>query len=37
MTRPDSFLPAVDIIAGDKYMIFMDVPGLSKEDIILYR
>ena len=37
MTRPDSFVPAVDIIANDKYQIFMDVPGLSKEDILLIR
>ncbi len=37
MTRPDSFVPAVDIIANDKYQIFMDVPGLSKDDILLIR
>lgn len=37
MTRPDSFVPAVDIIANDKYQIYMDVPGMSKEDIVLYR
>ena len=33
MTRPDNFLPAVDIIANEKYMIYMDIPGLCKEDI----
>ena len=26
MTRPDSFLPTVDIIASDQYIIYMDVP-----------
>ncbi len=36
-TRPDSFLPATDIIASDKYVIYMDVPGISEEDIEMYR
>jgi HSP20 family molecular chaperone IbpA len=35
--RPDSFLPAVDIIATDKYIIYMDVPGLTKDEILVYR
>ena len=37
MTRPDSFAPQVDIYAGEKYIIFMDMPGISLEDIVIYR
>jgi HSP20 family molecular chaperone IbpA len=37
MSRPDSFLPAVDIVQDGMYYIYMDIPGLSKEDIILSR
>lgn len=38
MTRPDSFLPSVDIIRTNKdYIISMDVPGMFKEDIQLSR
>lgn len=30
MQRPDSFIPSVDILASDeKYVIYMDVPGLK--------
>ena len=37
MARPDSFLPATDIIAAENYIIYMDVPGLTNEDIEIYR
>ncbi|CAD8187620.1 unnamed protein product [Paramecium octaurelia] len=37
MTRPDSFLPNTDIIATDQYIIYMDVPGLTKNEILVYR
>ncbi|EAR86836.1 50S ribosome-binding GTPase (macronuclear) [Tetrahymena thermophila SB210] len=37
MTRPDNFIPTVDIIANEQYQIWMDVPSLSKDDIIIYR
>ncbi|CAD8170560.1 unnamed protein product [Paramecium pentaurelia] len=37
LARPDSFAPATDIIANDKYTIYMDVPGISEEDIEMYR
>ncbi len=37
MTRPDSFLPNVDIIANERYLIYMDIPGMKNEDIELYR
>lgn len=37
MTRPDNFIPTVDIIANETYQIWMDVPGMSKDDIIIYR
>ena len=35
-TRPDGFTPSVDIIShgnNDKYIIYMDIPGLSEKDI----
>ena len=35
--RPDSFVPAIDIIAADKYVIYMDVPGILEDDIEMYR
>jgi len=37
MARPDSFLPNTDIIATDQYIIYMDVPGLTKDEILIYR
>lgn len=37
MSRPDSFLPLVDIVQSDQYAIYMDVPGLTKEDITVSR
>lgn len=37
MSRPDSFLPLVDIVQTDQYTIYMDVPGLTKEDISVSR
>lgn len=38
MTRPDSFMPQVDIVEeGSTYCIVMDIPGLSASDITLSR
>ncbi|CAG9321049.1 unnamed protein product [Blepharisma stoltei] len=37
ISRPDSFIPAVDIIEDSAYKIYMDISGLSKEDILLTR
>lgn len=38
MTRPDSFLPMIDIVkTKDEYIIYLDVPGINKEDITLTR
>jgi HSP20 family molecular chaperone IbpA len=38
LTRPDSFIPPVDILEeGGYYTIYMDVPGLSAKDITLAR
>lgn len=38
MTRPDSFLPNVDIASSQEgYLIILDVPGMAKEDITVYR
>ena len=37
MTRPDSFLPHTDIYEGDQYIIIIDVPGLTLEDIFITR
>lgn len=37
MSRPDSFLPLVDIVQSEQYTIYMDVPGLTKEDISVSR
>lgn len=37
LTRPDSFLPAVDIIKGDQYCIYMDLPGIDIKDIQILR
>jgi len=38
LTRPDSFMPPVDIVLEDGfYTIYMDVPGLSAKDISLAR
>ena len=38
MTRPDSFLPSVDIInSPEEYVIILDIPGMVKEDITIYR
>ena len=38
LTRPDSFLPNVDIIKGpDTYYIYMDLPGMKKEDVSVSR
>ena len=35
-TRPDSFLPPVDIIKDNLfYTIIMEVPGLNQNDILL--
>ena len=37
MTRPDSFLPKCDVIKGDEYIILIDLPGLIKENIKVFR
>jgi HSP20 family molecular chaperone IbpA len=37
MTRPDSFLPKCDIIRGEDYVIFMDVPGVQESDVSVTR
>jgi HSP20 family molecular chaperone IbpA len=38
LTRPDSFMPPIDVVTeDDKYCIYMDVPGLSAKDITLAR
>ena len=29
MARPDSFVPATDVYAGEQYIIYMDVPGMT--------
>lgn len=36
-TRPDSFVPPVDIVAGESYEIYLDMPGIQKDDIELLR
>ena len=37
LTRPDSFVPPVDIVVENgEYAIFMDVPGLSAKGIFLF-
>ena len=35
--QQDSFQPATDIIAGDQYIILMDAPGLTNEDVDIQR
>lgn len=38
VTRPDAFIPNVDICRGDsEYVIVIDLPGMKKEDINIYR
>jgi len=37
LSRPNSFEPAIDILRGKTYTIFMDVPGLTHADIKLSR
>lgn len=40
LTRPDSYLPMVDIIRNDhegSYVVYMDVPGLTRQDVKLSR
>ena len=38
MTRPDAFLPPVDIVVTpEDYIIVIDIPGMKKEDIVLKR
>ena len=36
-TKPDGFIPLTDIIKHDYYYIYMEVPGLKKEDIQIFR
>ncbi|CAK70642.1 unnamed protein product (macronuclear) [Paramecium tetraurelia] len=35
--QQDSFQPATDIIAGDQYIILMDAPGLTNDDVDIQR
>ena len=37
LMRPNHFLPHVDIVKDKDYTIFLDVPGMTKEDIRLSR
>lgn len=37
LTRPNSFVPAVDIVREREYTIHMDVPGMTKDDIKMSR
>jgi HSP20 family molecular chaperone IbpA len=37
LTRPNSFVPAVDIVKDKLYTIILDVPGMANEDIKLSR
>lgn len=38
LTRPDSFLPNVDVIKGeDEYHITIDLPSMSKDDVTVTR
>lgn len=37
LTRPNSFTPSVDVVQDVLYTIFMDVPGMTQEDIQLSR
>jgi HSP20 family molecular chaperone IbpA len=30
-------MPCVDIYAGDKYIIYLEVPGITKDQIVIYR
>ena len=37
LMRPNHFLPPVDIMKAKLYTVFLDVPGMTKEDIKLSR
>ena len=37
LTRPNSFVPPIDIVQDKLYTIVMDVPGMTNEDIRLSR
>lgn len=37
LTRPNSFIPAVDIVKEKQFTIYMDVPGMTKDDVRLSR
>mmetsp|Transcript_17504 Transcript_17504/g.17444 ORF Transcript_17504/g.17444 Transcript_17504/m.17444 type:complete len:122 (+) Transcript_17504:1376-1741(+) len=37
ITRPDSFIPLTEIVEDGDYKIFMDVPGLTNDDITIKR
>ena len=37
LSRPNSFVPAIDIVQAKQYTILMDVPGMTSEDIRLSR
>ena len=37
MTKPDSFFPKIDIMKGESYCIWLDLPGFDEGDIKLKR
>lgn len=38
VTRPDAFIPNVDIYRGEsEYVIIIDIPGMAKEELVIYR
>ena len=37
LTRPDSFIPSTDIIKGEEYCIYLDLPGVDMKDIQILR
>ena len=37
VTKPDSYIPQVDILLNDEYIIYIDIPGMEKGDINIRR
>ena len=37
LTRPKQFQPAIDIKKDKEYSIYLDVPGMTKDDILMSR
>lgn len=35
--NPESFIPLVDIMAGEKYCIYIDIPGMTADDVTITR